>query len=48
MPHIDGFDVMVELSKAVPATIIHDVDELDVTREHTKIREWSAPPRKRS
>ena len=38
MPHMDGFDVMVELSKAVPPAITHDVEELDVTRDHAKIR----------
>lgn len=38
MPEVDGFDVMVELSKAVPETIVHDVDELDVQRDHVAIR----------
>jgi general secretion pathway protein L len=38
MPHIDGFDVMVELSKAVPPTIVHDVEEMDFSREHLKLR----------
>jgi general secretion pathway protein L len=38
MPHIDGFDVMVELSKAVPSAIVHDVEEMDVSREHLKLR----------
>jgi general secretion pathway protein L len=38
MPHIDGFDVMVELSKAVPPSITHDVEEFEVAREHLKIR----------
>ncbi|HVU03122.1 MAG TPA: pilus assembly protein PilM [Polyangiaceae bacterium] len=38
MPHIDAFDVMVELSKAVPQSITHDVDELEVQREHLKLR----------
>jgi general secretion pathway protein L len=38
MPHIDGFDVMVELSRAVPTAIVHDVEELEVTRERAKIR----------
>jgi general secretion pathway protein L len=38
MPHIDGFDIMVELSKAVPEKIVHDVEELEFTREHLKIR----------
>jgi general secretion pathway protein L len=38
MPHIDAFDVMVELSKAVPQAIVHDVDELEFSREHLKLR----------
>jgi general secretion pathway protein L len=38
MPHIDGFDVMVELSKAVPPSITHDVEEFEVAREHLKLR----------
>ncbi|HEX4337882.1 MAG TPA: pilus assembly protein PilM [Polyangiaceae bacterium] len=38
MPHIDGFDTMVELSKAVPTTIVHDVEEMDFSREHLKLR----------
>jgi general secretion pathway protein L len=38
MPHFDAFDLMVELSKAVPATIVHDVDELEFSRDHAKIR----------
>jgi len=38
MPHIDGFDVMVELSKAVPTTVVHDVEELELAREHVKVR----------
>ncbi|MFT3775373.1 MAG: pilus assembly protein PilM [Minicystis sp.] len=32
LPHVDGFDVMVQLSKAVPKEITHDVLELDVQR----------------
>lgn len=32
LPRIDGFDVMVQLSKAVPKDIVHDVVELDVQR----------------
>jgi general secretion pathway protein L len=38
MPRLDAFDVMVELSKAVPPEIVHDVDELDFQREHAVIR----------
>ncbi len=32
MPQADAFDVMVQLSKAVPKDIIHDVLEMDVAR----------------
>lgn len=38
MPHFDGFDLMVELSKAVPTTITHDIEELEFSREHVRIR----------
>jgi general secretion pathway protein L len=38
MPHFDGFDLMVELSKAVPMTITHDIEELELNREHIRIR----------
>jgi general secretion pathway protein L len=37
MPHFDGFDLMVELAKAVPATIVHDVEDMEFSREHAKI-----------
>jgi general secretion pathway protein L len=32
LPRVDGFDVMVQLSKAVPKDVVHDVVELDVQR----------------
>jgi general secretion pathway protein L len=38
MPHADGFDVMIQLAKAVPTAIVHDVEELDLAREKVKIR----------
>ncbi|WP_434044755.1 MULTISPECIES: type IV pilus biogenesis protein PilM [Sorangium] len=38
MPRVDAFDVMVQLSKAVPKEITHDVLELDVNRGHTTIQ----------
>ncbi|KYF69370.1 type IV pilus biogenesis protein PilM [Sorangium cellulosum] len=38
MPRVDAFDVMVQLSKAVPKEIVHDVLELDVNRGHTTIQ----------
>ncbi|MCC6553850.1 MAG: pilus assembly protein PilM [Polyangiaceae bacterium] len=37
MPRVDAFDVMVQLSKAVPAEVTHDVVELDVNRGHVKL-----------
>ncbi len=38
MPHADAFDVMVQLSQAVPSTMKHDIDELDVQKEHVTVR----------
>jgi general secretion pathway protein L len=38
MPRLDAFDIMVELSKAVPEEIVHDVDEFEFQREHMSIR----------
>jgi len=38
MPHIDAFDVMVLLSQAVPMSMTHDVDELDVQKDHVTLR----------
>ena len=37
MPHIDAFDVIVELSDAVPMSVTHDVEEFDVDRTHVKV-----------
>jgi general secretion pathway protein L len=37
MPHMDGFDVMVELSNAIPMSVTHDVEELDVDHSHVRI-----------
>ncbi len=36
MPHADAFDVMVALSDAIPMSVIHDVEELDVDHTHVK------------
>lgn len=38
MPHADAFDVMVQLSNAVPKELTHDVVELDVSRGHVAIQ----------
>jgi general secretion pathway protein L len=37
MPHMDAFDVLVAISNAIPNTIVHDIDELDMQREHVKM-----------
>ncbi len=37
-PHADAFDVMVELGKAVPKDVVHDVAEFDVARGHAVIQ----------
>jgi general secretion pathway protein L len=38
LPRADAFDVMVQLSKAVPKETVHDVVELDVARGHVSIQ----------
>jgi general secretion pathway protein L len=38
MPHADGFDVMVRLSDAIPSSMRHDIDELDVQKGHVVVR----------
>jgi general secretion pathway protein L len=37
MPHMDAFDVMVELSNAIPMSVTHDVEELDVDHTHVRV-----------
>ncbi len=37
MPRIDSFDVMVKISEAIPQSMRHDVDELDVQKNHVVI-----------
>jgi general secretion pathway protein L len=38
LPHFDGFDVMVSLSQAIPSTMVHDIEELDVQKSHVTVR----------
>ncbi len=38
MPHADAFDVMVRLSTAIPSTMKHDIEELDVQKAHVTVR----------
>ncbi len=38
MPHMDAFDTLVELSKAIPTSVTHDIDEFDMQRGHVKLQ----------
>jgi general secretion pathway protein L len=38
MPHADGFDVMTRLSEAIPKSITHDIEELDLQKGHVVVR----------
>src|SRR5579872_3053756 len=38
MAHADAFDVMVALSEAIPPSMTHDIDELDVQKGHVTVR----------
>ncbi len=38
MPHADAFDIMVRLSQAIPSSMKHDVEELDVQKAHVTVR----------
>jgi general secretion pathway protein L len=37
MPHVDAFDVMVQIAQAVPDGMTHDIEELDVQRGHVTV-----------
>jgi general secretion pathway protein L len=37
MPHADAFDVMVRLSEAIPQSVVHDIEELDVQKGHVVV-----------
>jgi general secretion pathway protein L len=37
MPHMDAFDAVVELSNAIPTSVVHDIEEFDVQRAHVKV-----------
>ena len=38
MPQKDAYDIVIELSKRIPESVVHDVDELDIKPRHVKIR----------
>lgn len=37
LPHADAFDVMVKLSEQIPASMTHDIEELDVQKNHVVV-----------
>ena len=37
MPSVDSFDIIVELSKVIPSTMVHDIEEFDMQRGHVKM-----------
>ncbi len=37
LPHADAFDVMVKLSEVIPQSMTHDIDELDVQKNHAVV-----------
>jgi general secretion pathway protein L len=37
MPHVDAFDVMVKLSEDISSSTVHDVEELDVQKQHATV-----------
>jgi general secretion pathway protein L len=37
MPQVDAFDVIVELSKVIPMSMVHDIEEFDMQRGHVKV-----------
>jgi general secretion pathway protein L len=34
LPHADAFDVMVKISDAIPSSMTHDIEELDIQKGH--------------
>lgn len=34
LPHADSFDVMVKLSELIPPSMTHDIEELDIQKQH--------------
>jgi general secretion pathway protein L len=37
LPHADAFDVVVKISEAIPQSMVHDIDELDIQKGHVII-----------
>ena len=34
LPHADSFDVMVKISELIPPSMVHDIRELDIQKQH--------------
>ena len=34
LPHADGFEVMVKISELIPPSMTHDIEELDIQKQH--------------
>jgi general secretion pathway protein L len=37
LPHADSFDVMVKLSELIPPSMVHDIRELDIQKQHVVV-----------
>jgi len=37
MPHADAFDAMLDISNAIPPSVVSDIEEFDVQRAHVKV-----------
>jgi general secretion pathway protein L len=37
LPHMDAFDVIVEIAKIVPESVTHDIEDFDMQRGHVKL-----------
>jgi general secretion pathway protein L len=37
MPRNDAFDVMIKLSEAIPTSMVHDIEELDIQKGHVVV-----------
>ena len=37
LPHMDAFDVIIQISRAIPTTITHDIEDFDMQRGHVKM-----------
>lgn len=38
IPTRDAYDIIIEISKRIPESVVHDIDELDIKPKHIKIR----------